>query len=797
MATPSPIAKVSIGKSGYGAAHASYITRMSALDPDGRERQRNGEDNRDEQMSLITHDERTQREPNASETLKENLNEQSLDQTKEHAGGRQPDADPVWTWNAPEFLTDDRFGTRPELRSRHTDQPHKEVGAQDKGKLTIKEKVQNVRDYFGSLEEYERRKGGRTHYRIILSFDVPATNQQIRDLTNSFLEEAFPKAIAFATIHRDTDHPHVHLYLNSRQYDGRRIQLKNNEFKTIDEKWATIYASFAGDKSVYLEYLRKKEETKQWKIAAAEAYRKGEPIPLKPERDNDRRERLAEQRLSAQRSQARDRGKQLNARPQAEPVMRPGSEKETSRLLAKAEVAREELAHLIRTEAPATQVKWAASAAQEFAVALEKTLATRKEIGKEKPPHVVYTTEEWKQLKECAKTRDVAVNDDRAAARLQSTRVLAGAEQKDAQAKVDAFQARRHFWKFPVEGFGKISLREIEQKIKTETEDKFKLYNFLRPTKREAIQLRIEFLQETKKDIQKQIASAERPARSNLAASQLKYETASKLVQYAEKARAHQGREMPLPVFERSELAKMSVIANRNKDAKLLEFVYHEVKDSLLANPTPSTLSEVKGKALMARMDMLKAADRLKATIEYGDYRQLPVTDAQGLTYTTSVREVEPKGALETLIRHFTDSPEKKLERQAVADARADQLRMAHVQSRNARDYSVIRDIIAQDFYRAAGVHEKDVAPSLKRDEIAELNKYAESLPFFSTDRKEFRETTKAGENLLRMETQEAGRKEADTLRTPDFSARAIDQSLSHPPSHADRSGRDTYSRGR
>jgi len=85
---------------------------------------------------------------------------------------------------------------------------------------------------------------------------------------------------------------------------------------------------------------------------------------------------------------------------------------------------------------------------------------------------------------------------------------------------------------------------------------------------------------------------------------------------------------------------------------------------------------------------MLKAADRLEATIEYGDYRQLPVTAAQGLTYTTSVREIEPKGALETLIRHFTDSPEKKRERQAVADARGDQLRMAQMQSRDARDYS-------------------------------------------------------------------------------------------------------------
>jgi hypothetical protein len=783
-------AKFRVGTSGAGAAHASYITRYSALDPpNGR--------NRVIQLELQDH------EIGTTFALDENLGDRALSETE-----RSGEADPVWTWNAPGYLTGDHYGIQEDRLSRVFEQVSERDSIRH-NKITagitaasrhkrLEEKAAKLRAYFGSLEQFEKAKGGRTHYRTILSFDAPATNSQIRDLTNEFLKETFPKAIAFGAIHRDTEHPHVHLYLHARQIDGRKIYMAKNQYTSIDEKWAKIYSEFAGERSVYVQHLRKKEETKQWKIAAAEAYRKGEPIPPKPERDNDRRERLAQQRLSAQRSQARDQGKHLNARPEAGPVMRPGSEKETSRLLAKAEVAREELAHLIRTEAPATQVKWAARTAQEFAVALKKTLAARKEMGKEKPPHVVYTTEEWKQLKEYAETRDVAVKDDRAAARLQATRVFVGAEQKDAQAKVDAFQTRRHFWKFHVEGFGKISLREVEQKIKTETENKFKLYNFLRPTKREAIQLRIEFLQETKRDIQKQLASAERPARNNLAASQLKYDSASKLVEYAEKARAQQGREMPLPVFERSELAKMSVIANRNKDAKLLEFVYHEVKDSLLANPNRSTLSDVKGKALMARMDMLKAADRLKATIEYGDYRQLPITDAQGLTYTTSAREVEPKGALETLIRHFTDSPEKKRERQAVADARADQLLMAHMQSRDARDYSVIRDRIANDFYRAAGVREKTVAPTLGREQIAELNKYADTLPFFNTDRKEFREAARfAEESLVRTEAQEAAKQEVDHLRGHDFSARAVEQPSIHSTSNSDRSDRDAYSRGR
>ena len=333
-------------------------------------------------------------------------------------------------------------------------------------KLTLKEKTENLRLYFGSLEDYERRKGGRTHYRIILSFDVPATNQQIRDLTNNFLEQAFPKAIAFGAIHRDTDHPHVHLYLNSRQTDGRRIQLKNNEFKTIDEKWSKIYTDFAGDKSAHVEYLRKKEETKQWKIAAAEAYRKGEPIPPKPERDNDRRERLAEQRLSAQRSDARDRGKQLESRPQAEPVIRPASEKETSRLLAKIEVAREQLAHLIRTDAPeADQISGEDCSRLRHGPRQDRCRG--KEIGREKLPQVVYTTEEWKQLKEYRASTDIPVKEDRAAARLQANCVLAGAEMKDAQAKAEAFQVSRHFWKFDVEGWEKgLSLKEVEQAIK-------------------------------------------------------------------------------------------------------------------------------------------------------------------------------------------------------------------------------------------------------------------------------------------------------------------------------------------
>src|SRR6266705_1886787 len=107
MTTASPITKVSVGRSGCGATHASYITRMSALDPEGRDRARGNPEERFEQLSLMTHDHTEKTEISVTETLRDNLDHRSLDAEKEHGDGRQRDADPVWTWNAPYFLTGD------------------------------------------------------------------------------------------------------------------------------------------------------------------------------------------------------------------------------------------------------------------------------------------------------------------------------------------------------------------------------------------------------------------------------------------------------------------------------------------------------------------------------------------------------------------------------------------------------------------------------------------------------------------------------------------------------------------
>ena len=201
------------------------------------------------------------------------------------------DHDPIWTWNAPSFLTGDTYGIVEQLPlavlddlpdpARMRFQTMKQRLTSPDAAVRLKEKVENLTAYFTSKADFERTKGGRTHYRLLLSLDLPATNKQIQELTTQFLKMAFPKAIAFAAVHRDTGHTHVHIHIHSRQIDCKRIQLKNHEFKSIDEKWASIYAQFAGDDTVYTEHVKKKEETRQWRRAAAEMIEKGGPVPAR------------------------------------------------------------------------------------------------------------------------------------------------------------------------------------------------------------------------------------------------------------------------------------------------------------------------------------------------------------------------------------------------------------------------------------------------------------------------------------------------------------------------------------
>ncbi len=199
----------------------------------------------------------------------------------------------------------------------------------------------------------------------------------------------------------------------------------------------------------------------------------------------------------------------------------------------------------------------------------------------------------------------------------------------------------------------------------------------------------------------------------------------------------------------------------------------------------------------MARMEMLREGERLKAAIQYGEFRQVPLRDADGLDYTKSLRDVQPRNTLEAVIRHFTDSENQKRERQEIGDKGREQLRRAEAQSLKARDYSVVLDNIAADHFRAAGVQPGQIAPELDAKQIAALREFAEKQPLLSGARKEFVEAARQAERGLQEREAAAAAQQTEQVRSHDLSTRPREQSPSKDTGTNHNADRDSLSRGR
>jgi hypothetical protein len=121
--------------------------------------------------------------------LDDHLNERALGEEPDH------DADPVWTWNAPSFLTGDDYRSDESKSSRAP----RDVTPQDalltekmmapitsaKPRRRLREKVANVRAFFGSKERFEKAKGGRTYREIQNPKASSASNQQEQKQTKN------------------------------------------------------------------------------------------------------------------------------------------------------------------------------------------------------------------------------------------------------------------------------------------------------------------------------------------------------------------------------------------------------------------------------------------------------------------------------------------------------------------------------------------------------------------------------------------------------------------------------------
>jgi hypothetical protein len=118
-------------------------------------------------------------------------------------------------------------------------------------------------------EESEKpaRGGGiqRNHHRMVLSFDRAETTDAAREQAHEFMRENFPNARAIVSIHQDKkNQTHVHVWVDARGTDERKIRIDKATYKTLDERWAGQYDRHYGT-NYEREYKEKKTETRAWK----------------------------------------------------------------------------------------------------------------------------------------------------------------------------------------------------------------------------------------------------------------------------------------------------------------------------------------------------------------------------------------------------------------------------------------------------------------------------------------------------------------------------------------------------
>lgn len=105
----------------------------------------------------------------------------------------------------------------------------------------------NLIAYAAVREDIEQRKGAswskepRTHYRVLASFERNVPSAQALAMTKEWLDKELPNARAFAVVHRDTEHTHVHVWIDARQMDDKKIQLPKEKFRSLDSSWNQIY----------------------------------------------------------------------------------------------------------------------------------------------------------------------------------------------------------------------------------------------------------------------------------------------------------------------------------------------------------------------------------------------------------------------------------------------------------------------------------------------------------------------------------------------------------------------------
>lgn len=401
------VASARVSRAG-GGKHLPYLVRPEALRPDRtREGTREGRDSPHFEHRL---NKVGARGKGASGSLGEKAAAHEEARERKGDGSSLHEADAVWTWNAPSYVTGDSYGAgdgRSEARRKvRLERGLKLAGVADSerpgsGPLTLEEKAEKARAYFGLLSDAEKMRGGINSYRVVLTVSGDVKDQDMRVAVNEFLRETFPEAQALVALHHNTGHIHAHVYVHSRQLDGKKIDLKQDYFR-LDEKWARVCAEYFRDSSILDEHMRLKEETRQYRKEERVAREGSKTLPDKPGRWADQFEVL--------------RG-----------MVRPWDDRYVGRLMATARVAESRAEYLKATNSAPSQVTEAERDALELQGRLQSVRAKRalaRSEAKRSLPAEVITVEEQRELALYAKNTRAVVAAAEQKAPMEESRLV-------------------------------------------------------------------------------------------------------------------------------------------------------------------------------------------------------------------------------------------------------------------------------------------------------------------------------------------------------------------------------------
>ena len=124
-----------------------------------------------------------------------------------------------------------------------------------------KSEIAQYKSKTNSQTKGKGKKEVRTHYRVMASFEKDIDTEKIKKIMNELLENKLPTARACGFIHRDTDHTHIHIWVDARKISGEKIHLGSASYKSLDKEWNRIYSKELGRPEK--DYLDRIERNKQ------------------------------------------------------------------------------------------------------------------------------------------------------------------------------------------------------------------------------------------------------------------------------------------------------------------------------------------------------------------------------------------------------------------------------------------------------------------------------------------------------------------------------------------------------